>query len=54
MDYLLDSARGWLLDVFGDSVSVVNIIAGASDRNIRRAIDKHYDGGWTGFVADNG
>ena len=46
---LMSEARGWLADLeWADEPD----FAAMSDERIRRGVDRHYDGGWAGFVAD--
>ncbi len=48
------SARGWLLDVISEDEidDDAPTIANANAIMIVDAINRHYGGGWAGFVAD--
>jgi hypothetical protein len=43
---LYTEARSWIEDCFDDAP------ANLSDTEVRYAIERHYCGGWTGFVID--
>ena len=46
---LMTEARGWIADCeWADDFDVDALTA----EQIRRGIDRHYDGGWAGFVRD--
>jgi hypothetical protein len=44
----LDIAREWLIECFGDQADEIEE---ASDREIKAEVERHYDGGWSAFVA---
>ena len=46
---LMSEARAWLADL--EWVDEPDF-ASMTDEQIRRGINRHYDGGWSGFVAD--
>ena len=49
MTDLIKEARAWLADLeWADEPD----FAAMSDEQIRRGVQRHYDGGWAGFVAD--
>ena len=46
---LMSEARSWLADLaWADEPD----FAAMSDERIRAGVNRHYDGGWAGFVAD--
>ena len=44
----VDDAREWLIECFGDQADEIEE---ASDAQIKREVDRHYDGGWPAFIA---
>ena len=47
---LISEARGWVADCeWGDEFEVNELTA----EQIKRGINRHYDGGWRAFVADS-
>ena len=49
MSNLISEARAWLADLeWADEPD----FAAMTDEQIRRGVQRHYDGGWAGFVAD--
>lgn len=46
---LLDEARGWL----ADCGLAAGTREGVDEVLVRELVDRHYDGGWSGFVVNN-
>ena len=44
-------ARAWIADcTWADEVDVASL----TDDQVKRGVQRHYDGGWAGFIADGG
>lgn len=41
-------ARNWVMDVVEDPENVLD----ASDKDVRRYIERHYEGGWDAFLEE--
>lgn len=44
----IDVAREWLIECFADQQDEIEE---ATDAEIKREVDRHYDGGWAAFTA---
>ena len=42
-----DLAREWLVECFGDQADEIEE---SSDAQIKREVERHYDGGWSAFL----
>ena len=42
-----DIAREWLIECFGGQADEIEE---ASDREIKREVERHYEGGWAAFL----
>ena len=51
---VMAEARAWVDDCQWGEGEAMGSEAGLSDATIRRGIDRHYAGGWAGFVASCG
>ena len=48
---IYDQARAWIADcTWADQPDVDSL----TDEQVKRGIERHYDGGWAGFIADAG
>jgi hypothetical protein len=48
---LIEQGRSWLADLDWADRDHIDFTV-LSDAEVQYAIDRHYDGGWAGFVAD--
>lgn len=51
--WLLAEARAWIADCKWEDVADDADVAALTDTQVQAGIEKHYDGGWEQFAADN-
>ena len=49
-DPIIQDARGWLLDAFGNDEDVVDYIETMDTFEVVLAVERHFVGGWEHFV----